>query len=339
MMKKYGIVIIGCGHIGQEYMQDIYFKEQIQIVGVVDVDPQRAQSFANRYHAQSWNTQYESYLDRNDVDIVIIATYVNTHLKILKECLQKEKHVICEKPIGITLEEGSEFFYLVKASSCKVVVSHILRYNQTYIKVAELIHAGVIGNIKVMRMVQNHHCKDWERYKKLLLDCSPLVDCGVHYIDVMQWFADSKVIDVDAFGTVIDSDVPKGAYNYGVIHTRLQNGAIGYYEAGWSKNLPSSNIKEFIGNKGRLSIVLNAVRSQNVEEGDLIQLYLNENNEYRTINVNSKYKNMWALVQKLIEMIETNAPAVPTIDDIYEVFQVVMRADQSAREKGLNRLY
>lgn len=334
-MKKYGIVLIGCGHIGQEYMQDIYFREQIQIVGVVDTDPRRAEQFARMYCAQSWNTQYESYLERDDVDIVIIATYVNTHLKILKECLQKKKHVICEKPIGTTLEEGSEFVKLVKASDCKVAVSHILRYNQTYLKAAELIQAGVIGEVKVMRMVQNHHCKDWERYKRLLTDCSPIVDCGVHYIDVMQWFTNSRVIDVDAFGTIIDNDLPGGVYNYGVIHTRLENGAIGYYEAGWSKNLPSSNVKEFIGDKGRLSIVLNAARSQNVEEGDLIQLYLTEHNEYRTINIDSKYKNMWALVQRLIEMIEKDVPSVPTIDDIYRVFQVVMRADQSVREKGL----
>lgn len=324
--------MVGCGHIGEEHIQDIYYREGIRIVGVVDLDIRRAQDFARKYSAQSFSTEYESYLQREDVDIVIIATYVGMHLKILKECLQKGKHVICEKPIASTLQEGKEFVELVKASPCKVLVSYILRYNETYREAAKIIKSNVIGNIKVMRMVQNHHCKDWGRYKNLMKDCSPIVDCGVHYMDVMQWFTDSKIVSVTGFGNAIDTDLPLGEYNYGVINVRLQNGAVGYYEAGWSKNLPSCNIKEFVGEKGRISIVLNRMRYKDVEEGDLIELYLYENNQYKTINLNAKYKNMWAQMQKLIEMIETDAPAVPSIDEVYNTLETVLCADTVIRE-------
>lgn len=333
MVKQYGVVLVGCGHIGEEHIRDIYYREGIRIVGVVDLDLRRAQDFARKYGAQSFSTEYEPYLSREEVDIVIIATYANMHLKILKECLQKGKNVICEKPLASTLQEGKEFVELVKASPNKVLVSYILRYNETYRKAAEIIQSGVIGNVKVMRMVQNHHCKDWERYRNLMEDCSPIVDCGVHYMDVMQWFTNSKIVDITGFGNVIDPDLPFGEYNYGVINVRLQNGAIGYYEAGWSKTLSSCNIKEFIGEKGRISIVLNSMRYKDVEEGDLIELYLYENNQYKMINLNSKYKNMWAQMQKLIEMIETDAPAVPTIDEVYSAFETVLCADQVIREK------
>lgn len=141
MKKEYGVVVIGCGHIGRQHIQDIYYREQIHIVGVVDVDPKRAQEFSAMYHADSWSTDYHDYLGRSDVDIVIIATYVNTHLSILNECLLHKKHVICEKPIGRTLQEGKAFVDLVKASDCKVLVAHVLRYNETYRKVAELIQS------------------------------------------------------------------------------------------------------------------------------------------------------------------------------------------------------
>lgn len=333
MNKEYSIVLIGCGHIGEEYLRDIYFRDNIRIAGVVDLNEARAEDFARKYRAESCSTEYRSYLKRDDVDIVIIATYVNSHLSILKECLDNGKHVICEKPIGCNLQEGKEFVRLVKASQCKVLVSYILRYNETYQKAAQLIQSGAIGCVKLMRMVQNHHCKDWTRYKNLLKDCSPIVDCGVHYMDVMQWFTGSKIIDVNGFGTVIDTDLPESEYNYGVINVRLQNGAAGYYEAGWSKTLASSNIKEFIGDKGRLSITLNGFRCKDVEEGDLIELYTYEGNQYQAINIKAKYKNMWAQMQRLIQMIETDAPAVPTIDEVYSAYESVLRADNIVRSR------
>jgi predicted dehydrogenase len=333
MKKEYGVVLIGCGHIGRQHIRDIYYHEHIRVIGVVDVDPKRAQEFCAMYKAGSWSTDYRDYLIRSDVDIVIVATYVNTHLSIAKDCLLNKKHVICEKPIGRTMQEGKEFMDIVKASDCKVLISHVLRHNQTYQKVAELIQKGAIGDLTLIRMVQNHHCKDWARYKKLLEDCSPIVDCGVHYMDVIQWFAQSSIIKVDGFGSAIDSDLPKDQYNYGIINVQLKNGCVGYYEAGWSKNLASSNVKEFIGLKGRISIILNAHRYRDIEEGDLIELYLNETNEYKTINCKSEYKNMWGQMQKLIEMIETDAQAVPTIEEVFSAFQAVMCADREIRKK------
>ena len=82
MKKQYGVVLIGCGHIGLEHLEDIYFRKEIQVIGTVDKDPERAQEFARRFGAVSWGTDYKEFLTRNDVDIVIIATYVDTHLEI-----------------------------------------------------------------------------------------------------------------------------------------------------------------------------------------------------------------------------------------------------------------
>lgn len=338
MNKQYGIVLIGCGHIGREHLEDLYFRKEIRVVGTVDRDPERAADFARRYGALDHGTDYHSFLARQDVDIVIIATYADTHLQILRECFAAGKHVICEKPITPDLAQGREFVELVRRSEQKVLISHVLRHNRTYRKVAEMIHAGVIGNLRLMRMVQNHHCKDWERYKRLMADCPPIVDCGVHYFDVMQWFARSPIVEVGGMGTAIDDDLPPGLMNYGIVNAKLANGAVGYYEAGWSRTLASANLKEFIGDKGRIRIVLNGFRDQNTEEGDLIELYLQENNEYRPINLPSKYKNMWGQVRCLIDMIENDAPANPTIDEVFAAFKVALAADEAIRQGRSLRL-
>lgn len=65
-----------------------------------------------------------------------------------------------------------------------------------------------------MRMVQNHHALDWPRYKRLMEDCSPIVDCGVHYLDVMQWFTGVRICEVSGFGGRVDDDLDRS--NYGM---------------------------------------------------------------------------------------------------------------------------
>lgn len=325
-MKVYGVLLIGCGHIGEEHVEDIYFRDNIKIIATVDFDKERAELFKRKYNALYSGTDYREFLQMDEVDIVIIATYVNTHLSILADCLKHGKHVLCEKPIAKTLEDGKKFVELVNSSNSKVLVAHVLRHNETYQRVKGYIDSGMIGEVKLMRMIQNHNAKDWERYKKLLEDCSPIIDCGVHYIDVAQWFTNSEVYEVAGSGTHLDADAPN-EYNHGIISMRLKNGCHATYEAGWSKNLASLNIKEFIGEKGRISITLQWLREENKEEGDLVSIYLSETGEYISVNIPSKYKNMYAQIESLISMIEQDSPAFPTMEDVYSAFKVALAAD------------
>ena len=192
-MKTYGTILIGCGHIGLEHIAEIHYRENVNLVACVDINPDAARMAAHRYGAQTFGTDYRPFLERDDVDIVIIATYTDSHLRILKDCFAKGKHVICEKPIAGSLEDGAEFVRTVKGSKQKCLVAHILRHNDSYIKIKKLIDDGAIGELKLIRMTQNHHAMNWERYKRLLGDCSPIIDCGVHYTDVVQWFSGQKI--------------------------------------------------------------------------------------------------------------------------------------------------
>ena len=330
-MKKYGVMLIGCGHIGAEHLDDIYFRSEFTVEAVVDQDTDRAQKFAQRYGARSWGAEYMPFLFDKKIDIVIIATYADSHLSILEDCLAAGKHVLCEKPIAIDLEDGLKFCQLVKQARTKVLVAHVLRHNRSYQTIAQLIHSGEIGNLRLMRMVQNHHAMNWERYKKLLENCPPIVDCGVHYLDVMQWFSGSKIRQVSGISTKLDPDSP--TENYGMIHAVMENGCIGYYESGWGQNISAQNVKEFVGDQGRITLTLQYNRAADQEEGDLITLYKSRTGEYRTINLQSKYKDMYSQMRTLVDMIEKNTPASPTIDEVYSAF-VAAKTAQDAIENG-----
>lgn len=334
MKDKYGVVLIGCGYIGATHLSDIYYRDNIKVIGVVDVNENSARMFARKYNAKSWSTDYREYLANDEADIFIIATYTETHLEILKSCIIHGKHVLCEKPVADTLENSLEFVKAVRsAAESKVLVGHILRHNESYKTVAEMIKNGAIGRPRVFRMAQNHNALNWERYRHLLEFCPPLVDCGVHYIDVAQWFTGSKVVQVSGISTNIDKDVPAGSYNYSMLNAVLADGTVFNYESGWSRNMMANNLKEFIGDSGYIKLVLSCDRSDGHELGDMIRWYDGKAGKHNIINVKSVYKNMYGQLLELIHMIEDPeyVPS-PTIDDVESTMRVAFAADRAVRD-------
>ena len=323
----YNIVLIGCGHMGEVHLKDIYTRENINIYGVVDLQEERARSFAKKFGADSYGTDYMRYLKDDRCDIVICATYPRSHLTILKQCVKYKKHLLCEKPITADIESAKEFVRLTKGADSKVLIGHILRHNETYRKAAKMIQDGQIGHPIVMRMTQNHHVLSWEKYRSLLENASPIVDCGVHYIDICRWFTGAEVTDVSGIASVLDAECPSGQYNYGLMTMRLSDGSIAYYEAGWSRTVAANNTKEFIGPKGRIKIIERENREYH-EEGDLIEFYEKDTGNYNIINIDCVRRPTGAQLMHLIKMIEEDAPALPSIDDVYESLAIAIRADE-----------
>lgn len=326
MDKIYNVSLIGCGQIGEEHIKRIYFLKNVNIKYVCDFDLDKAKIFKKKYNADLIETNAEICIKNSD--IVICATYPSSHLEILKLCIKYKTHLICEKPITTNIKDGQEFIKLVKENNdCKVLVGHILRHNKTYNKIAKMIQDGDIGFPIIIRMAQNHHTMNWERYLKLIKETSPIVDCGVHYLDVMQWFSNSKIVQLEAIGIRTDNSIPLDKYNYGLITVKLSNGSIGYYEVGWTNTISSCNLKEFVGPKGRITLTYKKDRQNHQEEGDLIEYYKFPEKKYIQININSDRKPMDEQFNYLIKMIEENIPANPTIDEVFNSFEWAIKAD------------
>lgn len=105
-MKTYGILLIGCGHIGMQHLENIYFRPDVRVEGVIDQDPDARPGGGPAAAAPAPGARLSSVLESEAVDIAIIATYTDSHLPILLDCLTHHKHVLCEKPIARTREEG-----------------------------------------------------------------------------------------------------------------------------------------------------------------------------------------------------------------------------------------
>lgn len=347
-MKTYGVVVVGCGHIGEEHSKDIYYRDNIRMVGFVDTDPARASAFARKFSGESYGTDYREYLDNPRADIFIVATNTESHYEITRECARHSKHVLCEKPMGIDFESTRLFRDMAVKAGTKIKVGHILRHNRTYLRAYEMIAGGMLGFPLVFRLSHNHHTTDWNRHRGLLEETSPIVDCGVHYYDVMQWFTGSRIRSVMGVRQRLNFDIPPDQYNYGMSCCTLEDGSVGYYEVGWSPSMSSDNIKEIVGPKGRLKIIYQDKRFSHQEEGDLIEYYDAVSGVYHEVNVQAPYKPMYDQLMGLIEMIEKDLPNAKGIDEAFSAARVSFCADHAIRNGGIvdvevfdmnNRLY
>jgi len=330
-MKTYGVVLIGCGSMGAAHLNAISVHPQARLVGTVDLSEEKARQFAKRYHAESWNTDYRVYLSNENVDIVIIATYPASHLELTQVCLSAGKHVLCEKPMAATLREAAEMVRLGSSARAKLLIGHILRHNTTYQFVRSLIRRGVIGSPIAMRMSQiKNPATTWDSHLALLREVSPIVDCGVHYVDVMRWFTGAEVLSVSGFGQRLDADIPPSAYNYGMITLKLSDGSVGFYEAGWGHSLPTETLKEFIGPQGRIRITYQSHRPE-PKLGNLVEIAYSDGRT-EVVNIPFDAKPTGLQFGYLLRMIEDNLDPRPLLDDFYRALEVTVLGDKAIRE-------
>jgi predicted dehydrogenase len=109
-----------------------------------------------------------------------------------------------------------------------------------------------------MNLNQQSSGAQWEAHKRLLQTLSPIVDCGVHYVDVWCQITRAAPVSVHAVGARLTDDMPAGMYNYGHFEVAFADGSVGWYEAGWGPMMSETAffVKDVIGPKGSVSIVM-----------------------------------------------------------------------------------
>jgi predicted dehydrogenase len=136
------------------------------------------------------------------------------------------------------------------------VVGYILRHHPSWIKFIEV--AQTLGKPLVMRMNLNQQSSgdNWTTHKNLMSSISPIVDCGVHYVDVMCQMTRSKPIRVSGLGARLSDELPEGRINYGHLQVTFEDGSIGWYEAGWGPMMSETAffVKDVVGPKGCVTI-------------------------------------------------------------------------------------
>jgi len=256
-MKRIRVLVVGCGNMGASHARAYNALEEFELVGIVDRSAAAVEAFN-----KSVGGAYPHFIDFAEAvallkpDAVAVCTYPDTHEELAAAALKAGCHVFVEKPLASTVAGAERVAQLARELNKKVVVGYILRHHPSWIKFVEL--ARGLGKPLVMRMNLNQQSsgKTWETHKNLLKVLTPIVDCGVHYIDVMCQMTGSRPVRVSGISARLSPEIAATSRNYGQLQVEFADGSIGWYEAGWGPMMSTTAffVKDVIGPEGCVSI-------------------------------------------------------------------------------------
>lgn len=256
-MSPIRVLVVGCGNMGASHAIAYHTNDGFEICGIVSTGKSKEVLNERLGGGYELFSDYDEALAATKPDAVCISTYPDTHEAFAIKALESGAHVFIEKPLADTVAGAERVAAVAKETGKKVVVGYILRHHPSWEKFVELSHT--LGKPLVMRMNLNQqsHGNMWDVHRNLMKSLSPIVDCGVHYIDVMCQMTRSKPLQVTAIGARLTNDIAENNYNYGQLQIRFEDGSVGWYEAGWGPMISETAffVKDVIGPKGCVSIV------------------------------------------------------------------------------------
>ncbi len=230
---------------------------EFEIAGLVNRGESKREALAGELGNVPHFADLDDALIATRPDAVCICTFTESHAPLAVRCLEAGLHVFIEKPLAATTADAETVIAAARKAGRALVVGYILRHHPTWERFVEL--ARTLGSPLVMRMNMNQQSDGatWETHKGILNSTSPLVDVGVHYVDVMCQMTRSRPVSVHAIGARLTDEISPESMNYGQLQVRFEDGSVGWFESGFGPMLSQTAffVKDVFGPKGSVSLL------------------------------------------------------------------------------------
>lgn len=251
--------------MGQSHALAYHRNPDYRIVGLVNRSPRPLPPELAGYPMFE---DYAEALAATAPDLVCVATYTDTHADYAVAAMQAGAHVFVEKPLAGTVADARRVVDAATRLGRKLVVGYILRHHPSWQRL--IAEARDLGGPYVFRLNLNQQSTGptWEVHKALMQTTPPIVDCGVHYVDVMLQITDAAPVEVRGMGLRLSPEIAPGMYNYGHFQVLFADGSLGWYEAGWGPMMSDTAffVKDVVSPNGAVSIRMpESARSDDID--------------------------------------------------------------------------
>ncbi|WP_183154100.1 Gfo/Idh/MocA family protein [Paracoccus siganidrum] len=258
-------LVIGLGQMGISHALACHADPAFEIVGLVN---RSTPDLPDALRAYPLSHDYAEALARLKPDLVVIATYSDSHADYAVAAMRAGAHVFVEKPLATTVADARRVVDCAQATGRKLVVGYILRHHPSWQRL--IAEARGLGGPWVFRLNLNQQSSgpSWEIHKALMRTTPPIVDCGVHYVDVMCQITDAAPVEVRGMGLRLSDEIAPEMYNYGHFQVLFADGSVGWYEAGWGPMMSDTAffVKDVVSPNGAVSIRMpDSARSDDID--------------------------------------------------------------------------
>ncbi|HTO34511.1 MAG TPA: Gfo/Idh/MocA family oxidoreductase [Pararhizobium sp.] len=255
MVKPVRVLVAGLGNMGRSHALAYHNNPGFEIVGLVNRSKPTLAPELSQYEILP---DFEKALKELKPDLCAICTYSDSHADYAVAAFEAGCDVFIEKPLATTVADAERVVAAAKKAGKKLVVGYILRHHPSWVRL--ITEARKLGGPYVFRMNLNQQSSGptWMTHKSLMETTPPIVDCGVHYVDVMCQITDAKPVEVRGMGLRLSNEIAADMYNYGHLQVIYEDGSVGWYEAGWGPMISETAffVKDVMSPNGSVSIVM-----------------------------------------------------------------------------------
>lgn len=339
-MDEIRLGVIGLG-MGRNHVAGFQSHPRARVVAVADMNERLLNEIADRYGVEKRYTSAEDMLAKEHLDAVSIATPNKFHAPLTLAAIAAGCHVLCEKPMAMNAVEAREMLDAAQKASKRLMINFSYRFNEMSMALKQQVDAGLLGEIYFGRTV-------WHRRRglpgfggwfgqKALSGGGPLIDLGVHRLDLALWLMgypkpvwvmgstyqhlglalaqkQGKTFDVE--------DLAAGMI-------RFENGATLMVEASWAANIKESEFMETRLYGTRAGLV-----QRNLDEGYRFEaeIFLEKDGAHFDMKLHPPYPPVSSSYYHFVDCLVTGKPHLATGEEGLRVMQILDALYQSAAE-------
>jgi len=217
------VAVIGVGSIGSNHARVYREMSDVELVGIADQNTQTAARIGARFSVPYY-TDFEELVDKGKPDLVSVAVPTSLHYEVGSELIERGLHVLIEKPITSTVEQGERLIELAERKGVKLAVGHIERFNPAVMELRRRLKEGIAGRIYKI------HTERLSPYPSRIQDAGVVIDLASHDIDLMRYLMNEEITRV--YGETLQTINSDREDMFNGL-ARFRSGAVGVLDVNW----------------------------------------------------------------------------------------------------------
>lgn len=248
--------VVGVGEMGRRHAENLRFHVPgAMLAAVADANPMRTQTVAGELGVPASYSSVEELLG-SGIDAVVISSPPKFHAPAIHAAASAGKHIFCEKPLALTVEEADSAVAAAKQAGVTLQVGHMRRYDPPYVEAKRRIDNGEIGDVVIFKAIGRDQETPASAAPATEVNGTLFHDSSSHDFDLARWLTNDEVVEVHAFaGSLAIPDMRRyGGFDAGLVNLQFARGAIGNVESFMDAKYGYDIRTEIVGTKGTLQV-------------------------------------------------------------------------------------
>lgn len=316
--------VIGAGRIGQLHINYLRTHKDVKIKWISDLYCDKMEDWIKKAGIENKTKDHMDIINDPEVDVVVICSPTDTHVDIIKEACAKGKHIFCEKPISLSIDEAKIALEAVKEANVKLQMGFNRRFDKNFKELRNILNKGELGNIQTLRITSRDPEPPPVEYIKR--SGGLFMDMMIHDFDMARYLMQSEITEVYATGgALVNPDIAQyDDIDTALVTLKFENGSMAMIENCRRSVYGYDQRVEVLGDKGAIDVgneqttTLNYHRAEGISKDNPPYFFLERYSDAYKVEMDG-----------FIEAILNDTDVICSIDDGYIAQEIAVKCKES----------